>query len=103
MKGREFEEQNIVNYFKNIYNTGEYNPGWFRTILSFICSYILVKSTICIKKYAFLRKLIRSLTVKHIKKKAGIFTSDEMGRSLIDQFNNDEPKELNKKVVITLL
>ena len=91
-----------MSYFTKLYTTGEYSPGCFWTIFSCIRSYILVKTKICIKQYCLLRKLRKSLTVKHIKKKADTFTTKNMGRSLNDQFNDDDPKDLGKKVAISL-
>ena len=44
-----------------------------------------------------------SLTVEYIKKKAGIFRSEEMGRVLGNTFSYNNPKDLHMNIAISLL
>ena len=39
-----------------------------------------------------LRKLIKSLTMNHLAKKAGIFTAEEMKKVLNDFYDESDPK-----------
>ena len=64
---------------------------------------ILVEARLDIKTYPLLRKLIKSLTVKHLKCKADIFSADEMKKIFTEMFNENEPSDLKKKVTIALL
>ena len=91
-----------MNYFTYNYEEGPYGPGSFWQMFSCIRSYILVESKIEIKNWALLRKLIKSLTVKHLKKKADIFTWIEMQKILEEMFDEEKPKELVRKIMVAL-
>ena len=60
-----YQEETTVNYFTVTYEDQTYSPGSFWQMFSCIRSYILVKTKIDIKSFSLLRKLIKSLTVKH--------------------------------------
>ena len=71
-------------------------------MFSCLCTYILVKTKIDIKTFALLCKLLKSLTMKHIKKKAAIFTRDEFLRAVKDMYNDENPKDLVNKLAVCL-
>ena len=50
-----------------------------------------------------LRKLIKSLTMNHLAKKAGIFESTEMDRVFKDMYDESDPKQLASKVAVALM
>ena len=66
---RGYDEATIVNYFTEVYKKGTYSVGSFWCMFSCIRSYILVKTTVDIKRYALLKKLLKGLTEKHVAKK----------------------------------
>ena len=86
-----------------MYNEGKYSVGIFWCIFSCIRSYLLGKTKIDIKSFALLRKLIKSLTENHIKKKTYIFTAEEIKRVLIEIYNEDDPQDLLEKVTANLM
>ena len=92
-----------MNYFTDMFNRKLFSPGTFWCIFSCVRSYILVQSKIDIKKYMLLRKLIKSLTMTHLAKKAGVFTAEEMKRVLYDFYDESDPKQLVSKVAVALL
>ena len=63
-----YTEETMVNYFTVTYEDQTYSPGSFWQMFSCIRSYILVKTKIDIKSFSLPRKLIKSLTVNHLKK-----------------------------------
>ena len=99
----EFDESTVVNYFTEMYNEGQYSVGTFWCIFSCIRSYLLVKTKVDIKSFALLRKLIKGLTEKHIKKKASIFTGEEMKKVLMEMYNEDDPQDLLEKITVSLM
>jgi hypothetical protein len=56
-----------------------------------------------IKSFALLCKLIKGSMEKHIKKKASIFTAEEMKKVLIEMYNKDDPQDLLEKITVSLM
>ena len=88
---RGYDEETVVNFFSNLYVTGRYSVGCFWCIFSCIRAYILVESKTDIKSFALLRKQLKSLTVKHLKKKSDIFTAVEMKKVLEEKYDDNNP------------
>ena len=86
-----------------MYKDEKYLPGSFWCIYLCIRSLILVEARIDIKQYPRLRKTIKSLTVKHLKQKADIFTAEKVKQLLAEYLDGDKPEELEKKIAIALL
>ena len=97
-----FKEETMVNYFTTTYKNMTYSPGSFWQMFSCIRSYVLVKTKIDIKSFTLLKKLIKSLVVKHLKKKASIFTSEEILKALKEFYNDNDPRELVNKISVCL-
>ena len=97
-----FKEETMVNYFTNTYKEMTYSPGSFWQMFSCIRSYVLVKTKIDIKSFTLLKKLIKSLVVKHLVKKASIFTSEEIVKALKEFYDDSNPKDLANKISVSL-
>ena len=83
--GGDYGEITLVNFFAWMKTENKYSPGSFWCIFSCIRTMVLVESSIDIKTYPLLRKTIKTLTVKHLKKKADIFESKEIKKILTEK------------------
>ena len=70
----------------------------------FLCirAYILLKAKIDIKIFDLLKTLIKRLTVRHLKQKADIFTSDEFNMALQNFYDEANNKDVVNKIAILL-
>ena len=88
----------MVNNFTEVYNENTHGIETFLFIISCIRSYLSVKRKVDIKSFALRRKVIKK-TEKHIKRKASIFTVEEMTKVLIEIYNYDDPQDYLKNIV----